>query len=78
MTLGVILLDMLEIRCLPKSRMLPVHRSQPVFEKGVGVADGAEIAFEVLDVDDVEADERCVGADVEFGDLRAEDVGAGV
>ena len=47
-------------------------------QSGIAGADVADVAFEMLHVDGIEADYCCVEADVGFGDVRAEVVGGGV
>ena len=78
MTLRIMFLDMLKLRRLPKRRHLPVQMPHPAVQGGETRADVAEVAFEVLDVDGVEADYGCVEADVGFGDVGAVVEGAGV
>ena len=78
MTLRIMPLDMLKLRRLPKRRHFPIQMPDPAVQRGETGADVAEIAFEVLDVDGVEADDGCVEADVGFGDGGAVVEGAGV
>ena len=73
--LGVILLDVLKIRRLLKSLHIPVQVLEVIVQEWVVVSDGAKIALEVLHVDGVEPDQRRVGADIDFCQLGAEDVG---
>lgn len=74
--LRVILLDMPEICRILELRVIVIQVLHPVVQDRVIVADGAEVALEVLHVDGVEADEGGVGADVELCHLGAEEVGA--
>ena len=50
---------------------------QPFMQSGIAGADIADVAFEMLHVDGVEADYCCVEADIGFGYVRAEVVGGG-
>ncbi len=50
MTLGIVLCDMLELRCLVKGWHIPVQFSQPFVDSRVSTPDVANIAFEVLDI----------------------------
>jgi hypothetical protein len=52
--------------------MLPVQISHPRVQVRVAGADVADVALEVLDVDDVEADDGRVEAYIGFGDVFAE------
>nr|POF22338.1 hypothetical protein CFP56_36423 [Quercus suber] len=78
--LGVVLLDVAEVGGGAEGGIGagPVEIHEPVLQDGVGVAQHAEVALEVLHVDDVEADERGVGAHVELRQRRAEQVGPAV
>ena len=78
MTLRIMLLDMLKLRRLPKRRHGPITMPEPAMQSRKARADVAEVAFEVLDVDRVEADDGRVEADVGFGDGGAVVEGAGV
>ena len=73
---GVVLLDMLELRGIPKGGIAPVEVPQPAVQRRVSGADVAYVAFEVLYVDDIEADDGGVEADVGFGEAGAKVVGA--
>jgi len=66
MTLRVMILDMSKLGRLSKCRDVPVQIPQPLVEVWVVGADGAEVSLEVLDVDDVEADNCCVETDICF------------
>ena len=78
MAFGVMSLNMHEIggRLAKRLGMLPVQIPHPRVQVGVAGADVADVALEVLDVDDVEADDGRVEADVGFGDVFAEVVRA--
>jgi len=78
MTLGIMLLDMLELRRLSKGRHLPIQLPQPLVQMGVPATDIADVTFEMLDVDGVEADDGGVESDVGFGDGGAVVVGGRV
>ena len=78
MTPGVVFLDMFKIRGLAEGGVVPVQIPDPGVQVRVSGADVADVAFEVLHVDDVEADDGRVQADVEFRELGAEVVGADV
>jgi len=56
MTLGIMLLDMLELCRLAEGRMVPVKIAHPAVDIRVTRADIANVALEVLDIDRVEAD----------------------
>lgn len=77
MTLGIMFLDMLKLCRLSKRRFIPIQFPEPAMQRRVPGSDIADVAFEMLDVDGVEADDGCVEADVGFGDGGAEVVGAG-
>ena len=70
--LGVILLDVPEIDRLLHPGHVPVHVLHPPVQVWVSVADAAQHEFEMLLIDDVEADEGREEFDVEFGDLGEE------
>jgi hypothetical protein len=67
MTLGIMLLDMLELGRLAKGRMVPVQVAHPPVEIWVTRANVTDVAFEMLDVYRIEADDCGVEADVGFG-----------
>ena len=75
MTLGIMILNMHKIRRILKRRYIPIQMPQPFMEVRVAGADVADVALEVLDVDDVETDDGGVEADVGFGEAVAEVVG---
>lgn len=72
----VVLLDVLELRRLLERRHGPVEMAEPAVDEGVAAADVADVAFEVLHVDGVEAHRRHVQAHVGFGQVGAEVVRA--
>ncbi len=78
MALGIMILDMLKLRCLPKSRYIPIQFPQPIMQLRVSASDVSDVALEVLNVDRIEADDGGVEADVGFGDGGAEVIGRGV
>ena len=67
MAFGVVLLDMDELSCLTKSRMVPIQVPQPSMEVWVPRANVTNVAFEVLDVDGVKADEGLSCVSIEQG-----------
>lgn len=68
--------DVLKIRRLLESRVLPIQMPEPLVKMGVPRANVPDVALEVLDVDGVEADDGCEEADVCFGDCGGgEEVG---
>ena len=75
--LRVVLPNVLKLRRLAKGRLAPVQVAQPAVQGRVPGANVAHVALEVLHVDDVEADNGRVQADVGLGELRAEVVGSG-
>lgn len=75
MTLGIMFLDMFKLRRFPKSRHIPIQMPQPFMQRRVTRSYIADVAFEMLDVDGIEADYCGVEADVGFGDGGAEVVG---
>ena len=66
MALRIMFLDMFKLRRLPKRRHIPIQMPHPLVQRRVSRSYVADIAFEVLDVDGVEADDCCVEADVCF------------
>lgn len=78
MALRIMPLDMRELRrLLPKRRMIPIQIPQPLVDPRVAAPDVADVGLEMLDVDDVEADDGRVEADVCLGDVGAEVEGSG-
>ena len=73
MTLGIMLLDMFKLRrLLPKSGYVPIQMPEPLVQRRVSAPDVPDVAFEMLHVDGIEADDGRVEADVGFGDVGAE------
>lgn len=72
MALRIMLLNMLKLRRAAKRRVIPIQIPKPFMQVRVIRADGLEIGLEVLDVDDVEADDGRVEADVCFCDVGPE------
>lgn len=71
--LGIVILDMRKVRRILERGMIPVEIPQPAVEMWVAAAYVADIAFEVLHVDRVEADEGCEEPDVDFGHVVAKE-----
>lgn len=78
MALGIMFLNMFKQRRLPKRRHIPIQFPQPFMQRRVTRSYIADVAFEMLHVDGVEADYGCVEPDVGFGYGGAEVVGGGV
>lgn len=78
MTPCIMPLDMFKLRRPPKRLHIPIQMSQPLMQIRVSRSYIPDIAFEMLHVDGVEADYRCVETDVGFGYGGAEVVGGGV
>lgn len=76
MTLRIVLLDVPEIRRVLILVVVPVQILEPVVQYRILPADHAEVAFEMLHVDRVEADQSCICPDVNFSHLLSEDVRA--
>lgn len=72
MTLGIVLLDVLELGRLAESGDIPVKMPQPFVQRRVSGSDITDVAFEVLDVDGVKADNGGVETDVCLRDGFAE------
>ena len=51
------LLDVLKMRRCPERRHVPIEMPQPFVQSRISRSNVADIAFEMLDVDGVEADE---------------------
>ena len=71
MALGIVFLDMFELRSLPKRWHTPVQMSQPFMQRWISRAYIADVAFEMLHVNGIEADDSCIEANVSFGDVLA-------
>ncbi len=67
MALGIMPLNMRKLGRLTKRWDVPIQIPQPLMKIRVIGSNCAEVCLEVLDVDDVEADDSCVEADVSFG-----------
>ncbi len=78
MALGVVFLDMLKLRRLPKSRHVPVQLPDPLVQRRISRSDVSNVALEMLYVHGIEADDGGVEAHVCFGDVLAVVVGSGV
>ena len=74
MALRIVLFDMLEISRLPDTLDIPIQILQIIVEERVIVPNDAEIAFEMLDIDRVELDHCCVKPDIDFCQLRTQDI----
>lgn len=59
--------DVFELGGVSKGGQVPVEMSEPAVQGGVTGTDVADVALEVLDVDDVEAHDCRVETDVRFG-----------
>src|SRR3954451_8449702 len=64
MTLGVMFLYMLKLRCTTKRLFVPIQLPQPLVQSRVPGPDVADVALEVPHVYDVEADDGRVQSDV--------------
>lgn len=51
MALGVVPLDVVEVRRIGEGRVVPVEVAHPSVDGGVAGADIADVALEVLDID---------------------------
>ena len=69
--LGIMLLDMFKLRSLPKRWHIPVQVSQPSMQRWISGAYIADIAFEMLHVNRIEADDSCIEANISFSDVLA-------
>ena len=76
MALSVVLLDMFELRSLPKRWHIPVQVSQPFVQRWIARAYIADVAFEMLHINRIEADDSRIEADLSFSDVLAEVVRA--
>ena len=74
----IMLFNMFKHRRPPKRLHIPIQMSQPLMQRRIPGSYLPNVAFEMLHVDGVEADYRCVETDVGFGDVWAEVVGGGV
>ena len=72
MTLSIMLLDMLKLRRLPKSRHVPIQFPQPLMQRRIPRANISDVAFEMLDVHRIKADDGRVQSHIRFGDALSE------
>ena len=72
MALGIVLLDMLKLRRVMESRLLPVQSPHPPMQRRVARANIAQVALEMLHVHSIEADDCCVQSNIGFSDVCAE------
>ena len=61
-------LNMVKVTRARERLIPPIQLAQPQMDRGVAVADRAEVALEVADVDGVEAHDRDEEADVGLGE----------
>ncbi len=78
MTFRVMLLDVLKLGRLSESRHIPIQVPQPFVQRRVSTSDIPDIAFEMLNINGIEADDGCVKAHIRFGDMSAKIIGGGV
>ena len=71
MALGVMALDVLELRRLSERRHIPIQVPHPLVQRRVSRTNVANVALEVLHIHRVEADDRRVQSDIGFRDVRA-------
>jgi len=69
-TLRIVALDVLKLRCILECGIVPVQMPQPLVNMGIATPDIAEIALEVLHIDRIEAHNGGVEADIGFSDGR--------
>lgn len=74
--LCVVFLDVLEVSRLFEAGDIPIQISQPVVQDGVFSPYHAQVAFEMLDIDGVEANDCCVSSYVELCELGSKYEGA--
>jgi hypothetical protein len=78
MALGIMFLDMLKLRRLLESRNVPIQVPHPLMQRWIPGPNVSDVAFEMLDVYGIEANNGGVEAYVRFGDVLAEVVGCGM
>lgn len=78
MAFRIMLFDVLKLCCLAKGRDVPVEMPHPLVERRIAGADISNIAFEMLDIHGVEANNGGVKAYVCFCDLVAKINGCSV
>lgn len=69
MTPCVVILDMLKLRCLLEGRYVPVQLPQPLMQRRITRSDITNVAFKMLHIDGVEANDGSIEANVCFGDV---------
>ena len=77
MTFCVMMFDVIEVGSVVEGRVLPIEQSQPSMEMGISGPNVPNIAFEVLNVDGIEADDGREKPDVGLGHSIAEQIRAG-
>lgn len=75
MTLGVMLLDVFKLGRVLESREIPIQMPKPFVQRRIAGSDVADVAFEMLHVDGVEADDGGVETDVGLAEVLAKVVG---
>ena len=75
MTLAVVLFDVLEVSRLFEFWMIPVHALEPVVQDRILASDHTEVAFKVLNVDRVEADQGVKYTNINLCHVLAKYVG---
>ena len=78
MTLCVMILDMLKLRCFSKGRHIPIQFPQPFMQRRIAGANVSDVAFEMLHVYRIEADDCGVEADVSLCNVFTKIVRCGV
>ena len=71
MALGVVFLDVLKLRRLPKSRHVPIQLSQPFMESRIPGSDIPDVTFEMLHIHWIEADDGRVQTHIRLCDSIA-------
>ena len=66
--LSVVILDMLELGGIAESRYIPVQLSQPSMDRGIATSNVLQVAFEMLHIHRVEADNGGEKSNVSFSD----------
>ena len=78
MALRIVLLNMLELRRLPKSGHIPIQIPHPLMNRRISTSDISHITLEMLHVYRIEPHDGGVQADVSLGDVFSEVVGIGI
>ena len=73
-TLGVMILHVLKVASVFESRVIPVQFSQPLVNSRVTASDISDVAFKVLDVNSIEADDGWVKTDIGLCQPIAEEI----